>query len=106
MFRLLKRLRFWASTNRIGPDMPLTHWMLFFPDLGSRLARRKLAQFGLDSEIRPFSFLVGTQNIVIGARVVIRPNSMLMANDDGSIIIGDDVLIGSGAHFFRRRPQI
>ena len=99
MFSLVRRLRFWSSTQRIEPDIPLTHWMLFFPGLGARLARRKLCHFGINSEIRPFAFLVGTHNIEIGARVVIRPNCMLMANDGGRIIIGNDVLIGSATHF-------
>ena len=97
---LISRLRFWATANRIGPDIPLTHWMLHFPGLARSLARRKLGRFGEDSALRPFSYLVGTRHIEIGERVVIRPHTMLMADDDARIIIGNDVLIGAGVHVY------
>ncbi len=100
MIRLFQRLRFWTTTNRIGPDIPLTHWRLHFPGLGQRLAERKLARFGADSCLRPFCYLVETQNIEIGDRVVIRPNTMLMADGDAGIVIGSDVLIGAGVHVY------
>ncbi|KRA55346.1 acyltransferase [Devosia sp. Root635] len=97
---LISRLRFWATTNRIGPDIPLTHWMLHFPGLGRWLATRKLGGFGRDSVLRPFCYLVETRHIEIGERVVIRPNTMLMADSDARIVIGDDVLIGAGVHIY------
>ncbi len=97
---LFARLRFWAKTKRIGPDIPLTHWMLYFPQLAQRLATRKLARFGEGSSIRPHSYLVETQHIEIGDRVVIRPHTMLMADADARIIIGDDALIGAGVHVY------
>jgi acetyltransferase-like isoleucine patch superfamily enzyme len=97
---LVSRLRFWATANRIGPDIPLTHWMLYFPGLARSLALRKLGRFGKDSELRPFSYLVETRHIEIGDRVVIRPQTVLMANGVSRIIIGNDVLIGSGVHIY------
>ncbi|BDW83638.1 hypothetical protein MACH24_30760 [Erythrobacter sp. Dej080120_24] len=97
---LFERLRFWATTMRIGPDIPLTHWRLYFPRSARRLATSKLARFGEGSSIRPHSYLVETQHIEIGARVVIRPHTMLMADGDARIIIGDDVLIGAGVHIY------
>ena len=97
---LISRLRFWATTNRIGPDVPLTHWMLHFPGFARSLALRKLGRFGEGSALRPFSYLIGTQHIEIGERVVIRPHTMLMADDDARIIIGNDVLIGAGVHVY------
>ena len=30
VFELIARYKFWINADRIGPDMPLTHWMLFF----------------------------------------------------------------------------
>ena len=100
MIDLFKRLRFWATTRRIGPDIPLTHWRLHFPRLGAKLARQKLAHFGCGSTLRPFCYLVETQHIVIGERVTIRPHTMLMADAHARIIIGDDVLIGTGVHMY------
>ena len=100
MIGLYRRLRFWVTTNRVGPDIPLTHWMLQFSGAGRWLARRKLARFGEDSSLRPFCYLVETQHIEIGDRVVIRPHSMLMADSDARIVIGNDVLIGAGVHVY------
>jgi len=94
------KLNFWISAKRIGPDMPLTHWMLFFKVTMTWLAKKKLARLGKDSEIRPGSYLIETQNVEIGERVVIRPNTMLMADEYAKIIIGDDVLIGAGVHMY------
>lgn len=100
MIGLLKRFRFWLTESRIGPDMPLTHWMLQFPATGRQLAKSKLRSFGEGSFLRPYCFLVGTEFIDIGKRVVIRPNTIIMASKMAAIKIGDDVLIGSGVHFY------
>ncbi len=100
MFALFNRIRFWLTENRIGPDMPLTHWMLHFPTSGRRLARWKLRSFGEGSSLRPHSILVRTDRIDIGKRVVIRPYTIIMADDLANICIGDDVLIGSGVHLY------
>jgi acetyltransferase-like isoleucine patch superfamily enzyme len=97
---VFKRIRFWLTEPRIGPDMPLTHWMLQFSLLGGWLARRKFRNFGVNSEVRPFSFIVRTDRIDIGERVVLRPQTTLMASDLASIIIGNDVLIGAGVHLY------
>ena len=100
MIGFFKRLNFWLMEPRIGPDMPLTHWMLHFPSLGCWLARKKFRNFGVNSGVRPQSFIVRTDCIDIGARVIIRPNTTIMASDLASIIIGNDVLIGSGVHLY------
>lgn len=100
MIGLFKRLRFWWTEPRIGADIPLTHWMLHFPGLARWLAERKLARFGAGSSLRPLCCLVRTDRIEIGDRTVIRPQTIIMANDIARIIIGNDVLIGSGAHFY------
>jgi len=100
LINVYKRLNFWIYEKRIGPDMPLTHWLLYFPELGAWLARRKFRSFGLNSQLRPHSYAVRTDCIDIGERVVIRPNTILMASELASIRIGDDVLIGSGVHIY------
>lgn len=46
MISLIRRIRFWLTEPRIGPDMPLTHWMLHFPSLGRSLAESKFRSFG------------------------------------------------------------
>lgn len=100
MIGVLRRLHYWATVRRIGPDMPLTHWMLYFPTLGTRLARSRLRHFGEGAEIRPHVYLVETDSISLGDRVVLRPNTTLMATKDARIIIGDRTLIGGNVHFY------
>lgn len=100
MIALIRRIHFWLAEYRIGPDMPLTHWMLQFPSVGRWLARRKLRSFGDGSFLRPYCMLVRTDRIDIGASVVIRTHSVVMASDLASIRIGDNVLIGAGVHIY------
>lgn len=97
----LKRFNFWIKTDRIGPDIPGTHWMLYFRRTMLRLCKRKFKHFDDSAEFRPGAYAVCCSNISIGRRVVIRPASMLFAeavDNDAGIIIEDDVLIGSGVH--------
>jgi acetyltransferase-like isoleucine patch superfamily enzyme len=98
------KLKFWIYTRRIGPDMPLTHWMLYSKRLGAWLARYKLKHFGEWSEIRPHAYLVECEYISIGDRVVIRPGCKLFAvphpSGRGDITIEDNVLIGSDVHIY------
>jgi acetyltransferase-like isoleucine patch superfamily enzyme len=101
---MLKKINFWISTRRIGPDIPLTHWMLYSKQLGAWLARRKLKNFGDQSEIRPHAYLVECAHISIGDRVIIRPGSKFFAVSHptglGDITIEDNVLIGSDVHIY------
>jgi len=103
-FRELRdRLRFWSHADRIGPDIPLTHWRLYFKSTMPRLCKRKFLSFGDGADFRPGAYAVGCSKISLGARVVIRPNSMLFADprDGGAgIYIEDDVMLGSGVHIY------
>lgn len=82
--------------------MPLTHWMLYFNTTMRWLCRRRFGGFSARAEIRPGVYAVNCKNIFIGERVVIRPGTHLFAtgDSDGSIRIGDGVLIGSGVHIY------
>lgn len=100
---LIRRYRFWSSCDRVGPDIPLTHWRLHFPTLMRSLCERKFGAFGPGSEFRPGAYAIATSKIFIGSRVTIRPQTMLFAfppGPSGSITIEDDVLIGSGVHIY------
>jgi acetyltransferase-like isoleucine patch superfamily enzyme len=98
------KLKFWIYTQRIGPDMPLTHWMLYSKRMGAWLAKNKLKKFGEGSEIRPHAYLVECAHISIGDRVVIRPGCKFFAVPNtsslGNITIKDNVLIGSDVHIY------
>ena len=102
MKELFQRIHYWQNCDRIGPDIPLTHWQLYFPKLMHRLCSKKFGKFGQKAEFRPGSYAINCKSIFLGDRVVIRPNSMLFADSrsNGLIEIGDGVLIGSGVHIY------
>lgn len=93
-----KHLKYVATFPKIGPDMYMTHWLLFFKPLRIWFQKRCLKnRIGDNSEIRPYSILDGYQNIVIGKNVII-PEGVRLVTDptdsDARIIIEDDVLFG------------
>lgn len=100
---LRNRLRFWRRADRIGPDVPTTHWRLHFKSTMSAFCKSKFMHFGSSAEVRPGAYLIGCSRISLGARVVIRPGCMFFADprpDGCGILIEDDVLIGSGVHIY------
>lgn len=102
------RLAFWRKVDRIGPDIPLTHWRLHFPSSMRRLCRAKFLRFGDGAEFRPGAYAVTCSKIEIGERVVVRPGCMLFAHPeghDGKIIIEDDVLMGGAVHIYTSNHQ-
>lgn len=100
---LIKKIRFDKHADRLGPDIPFTHWLLFFKKPMLKLCKEKFKSFSDTSEFRAGAYAVCCSKISIGQRVVIRPATMLFATpgDNGAgIIIEDDVLVGSGVHFY------
>jgi acetyltransferase-like isoleucine patch superfamily enzyme len=97
------RVKFWRAADRLGPDIPLTHWRLHFPSAMRRLCARKFKSFGEGAEFRAGAYAISCSKISLGRRVVIRPGSMLFADPregGAGIEIGDDVMIGSGVHIY------
>jgi len=100
---VLSKVKFWRKTDRIGPDIPWTHWRLYFPKTMIKLCQSKFKSFALSAEIRPGAYIVGCSQITIGTNVVIRPGTMIHAETETlehSVEIEDDVLIGSGVHIY------
>ena len=99
---MLKRLLWWINCDRLGPDIPLTHFLLFFPKLNNWICRKKFKYFGKNSEFRPYAYAICSSKISIGSNVIIRPGTMIFADteENGNVIIEDDVLIGAGVHFY------
>lgn len=99
---MLKKIRFYFFSKRIGPDMLFTHWMLHSTRLGRILCRAKFRNFGENSYVRPHVTCVSTEKISIGNNVTLRPFTMLFAEgfDKINIEIYDNVLIGSGVHIY------
>jgi acetyltransferase-like isoleucine patch superfamily enzyme len=100
LLEVFRKFRFWATADRIGPDMPLNHWMLHFPTTMKRLCRGKFLAFGENAEFRAGAYAISCSNISIGKNVVIRPTTLLMADDTATIVIEDNVLIGMGVHVY------
>lgn len=91
------------KADRIGPDMPFTHWMLIFPSKMLKLCKGKFQHFSDTAQFRPGAYAIGCSRIRIGNRVVVRPNCMLFGESETlatSIIIEDDVMMGAGVHFY------
>ena len=100
---MIKRIKFWLKADRIGPDMPLTYWMLYLPSTMKYLCKKKFKKFGKRSEFRPGSYAVDCRRITIGDDVVIRPQSLLMPDPregGAEIVIEDKVLMGPGIHIY------
>ena len=101
---ILLKIKFDNSTDRIGPDCPGTHWRLFFKSSMRIMCKKKFAHFENSAEFRAGAYAITCSKIHIGENVTIRPNTMLFADprkgDQGSIVIEDDVMIGSGVHIY------
>ncbi|MCW8310897.1 acyltransferase [Sphingobacterium sp. InxBP1] len=101
---IIRKYRFCLKADRIGPDVPFTHWQLHFPVLMRKLCKNKFRSFSDSAQFRAGAYAIGCSQISIGDRVVIRPNTMLFGETlismEHSIIIEDDVMIGSGVHIY------
>ena len=100
---MLSKIRFWLTTDRIGPDIPINHWMLHFNKSMFRLCTKKFKYFHLTASFRYGAYAVCCSKISIGENVTIRPGTMLFADgrDEGAgITIEQNALIGSGVHMY------
>jgi len=105
---LANRYKFWKNADRIGADIPTTHWKLYFNSTMRNLCLKKFKFFGENSEFRPYAYAVTCSKISIGNNVTIRPGTFLLADplgDGGEIIIEDKVLVGSSVHFYTNNHE-
>lgn len=100
-----QRIKWMHHQDRIGPDLPISHWMLYFRSTMKSLCQRKFAHFGEGAEVRPHSYQIFCSRIRLGRRVVVRPGCMLFSDPDGFITIEDDVMMGSGVHIYVSNHQ-
>lgn len=101
--RIIKKFKFWLVEKRIGPDMPLTHFLLHFRGLGYWLCKKKFKAFGCNASVRSGVYAVATDKIEIGNNVTIRPGTMLHADPrsgGAGIKIEDKALLGSSVHIY------
>lgn len=100
---IFEKIKFWKSADRLGADIPWTHWRLHFQSTMYHLCEKKFFHFGKGAEFRYGAYAVGCSQISIGSRVIIRPNCMLFGESSTlkmSILIEDDVMMGSGVHIY------
>lgn len=101
--QLFKKIKWDIAADRIGPDIPFTHWKLYFYNKMMSLCKRKFKKFSSTSQFRPGAYAIGCSKIEIGDRVVIRPDCKLFGESESletSILIEDDVLIACGVHIY------
>ena len=100
---IIKKIKYNLGADRIGPDHPFTHWKLYYKKQMLVLCKKKFKHFSDTADFRAGAYAVGCSKIEIGNRVVIRPGVMMFGESESlttSIIIEDDVMMGSGVHFY------
>ncbi|MCB0802635.1 MAG: acyltransferase [Flavobacteriales bacterium] len=83
--------------------MYLTHWLLYFKPLRIWFQRKKIPGISRTAEIRPYSNILGTNNVEIGERVIIPPGTILSTypnNPNSKIVIENDVLLGPNVSIY------
>ncbi len=94
------RIHYWNSVDRIGPDLPTQNWKLYFKKSMLKYCKARCKFFSDTAEVRPGAYIFSPSNVSLGARVVIRPEVVLAADDLAEIIIKDDVMLGMGVHIY------
>ncbi|MCE0558570.1 acyltransferase [Motilimonas sp. E26] len=100
IFEIVKKIKFCIDTDRIGPDIPFTHWMLHYKSKMRKLCSKKFKYFAITADFRSGAYAISCSNICIGENVVIRPLTMLFADEFAQIVIENNVMIGAGVHFY------
>ena len=97
---IYRKYSYCDKADRLGPDMPFTHWRLHFKSLMIGLCKKKFMYFGDGAEFRAGAYAVYCTQISIGRNVIIRPNTVLMSDEFVKIIIEDNVMLGMGVHCY------
>lgn len=80
--------------DRLGPDVG--KWTWWHKYWSNRRCKRVFWHWDEGAELRPGAYVIHPERIWVGRDVVIRPGTMLMADEYASIFIGDNVLLGPG----------
>ena len=100
---MFRRIIFLLKADRLGPDFPLTHLLLYHPISMRWICKMKFKYFGENSEFRPGAYADNCSSISIGSNVVVRPGTMLFSEagtGTPDIIIEADVQLGPGIHMY------
>lgn len=97
---IYKKILFCKNADRIGPDMPFSHWKLYYKSSMLKFCKSKFKVFYNSSDFRAGAYAVHCSNISIGKNVVVRPLTMMFADEFAQIIVEDNVMMGAGVHFY------
>ena len=100
---VIQRIKYWKRADRIGPDVPTSHWKLYFRSSMVKLCQHKFKHFDGTAEFRAGSYATGCSRISIGKRVIVRPLSYFQSDASefgGDITIEDDVMLGPAVHIY------
>lgn len=97
---IYKKILFCSTADRIGPDMPFSHWKLHFKSSMLKLCKGKFKYFGEGADFRAGAYAIHCSNISIGKNVVVRPLTMMFADEFAQITLEDNVMMGAGVHFY------
>ena len=97
---ILKKYKFHRSADRIGPDMPFSHWRLFLNSKMTKLCKSKFSYFGEGADFRPHAYAMHCKNISIGKNVIVRPGSVIEADEFAKVVFEDDVMLGPNVYFY------
>jgi acetyltransferase-like isoleucine patch superfamily enzyme len=100
---IIKKIKYNRNADRIGPDLPFTHWKLFYSKQMLRLCKKKFKSFPNSAQFRPGAYAIGCSKIKIGERVIVRPGCMFFGESESletAITIEDDVMMGAGVHIY------
>lgn len=90
---MLKKMYWFLTTDRIGPDILFSQLLLSFKVTQEFLLKKKLKFVGKNVEVRCGVYLIQTNNISLGNNVILRPGTYITANS-AEVVIEDDVLLG------------
>lgn len=96
------KIKFWKSADRLGPDIPYTHWRLHFKSTMLKICKKKFKYFADTAEFRAGAYALACSRISIGENVIIRPGTNLSTEvaDNAEIVIEDFVMMGPGIHIY------
>ena len=97
---IYRKIKFTLNADRIGPDIPFTHWKLHFHSKMYQLCKSKFKYFDESADFRPGAYAVHCSNISIGKNVVVRPETKFFADAYAEIFIENNVMMGTGVQFY------
>lgn len=97
---IYKKIVFCKKADRIGPDMPFSHWKLHFKSSMLKLCKSKFKVFDETADFRAGAYAVYCSNISIGKNVIVRPSTMIFADEFAQVILEDNIMMGAGVHFY------